>query len=360
MTNSKYRSKQPTREELVKVLSNYFSQRGSFLAQVIRADLQTHPLLTNLNGAATKESNGALPHQQKHHGKAIYQTNSRNTAYHNGTSTNTSNGSSDILAYQNRAVINKGNGQAHDSGSVTHQVIQPSQSSNSLLQHPLLKPPVPDQQDLDVEAILVELVVKQTGYPPESINLDLQLLDDLNLDSIKGGELIAAVAKKCGVAGQVDPTTLANATLKEIVETVRAAMTATGQVQEASSGATQSVVVNSASLAETSIPQLLLKIVAQRTGFPPESLSMDLHLLDDLNLDSIKTAELVAEVAKAVGVEAQVDSSNFANASLTEVAQTLQQLVPEQKIQPQQPSVPAQHSTPGIDSLIRFWGASKT
>ncbi|MGV2387672.1 MAG UNVERIFIED_CONTAM: hypothetical protein LVR29_03000 [Microcystis novacekii LVE1205-3] len=38
------------------------------------------------------------------------------------------------------------------------------------------------------------------------------------MDSIKGGELIADFAKQCSVAGKVDPTTLANASLQEILE----------------------------------------------------------------------------------------------------------------------------------------------
>ncbi len=37
-----------------------------------------------------------------------------------------------------------------------------------------------------------------------------------------------------------------------------------------------------------SIPEMLLELVAQRTGFPRDSLSMQRRLLDDLGLDSIK------------------------------------------------------------------------
>lgn len=73
-----------------------------------------------------------------------------------------------------------------------------------------------------------------------------------------------------------------------------------------------------------SIPDLLLKLVEQRTGFPQNTLSMNLRLLDDLNLDSIKAAEFVAEVAKHVGVQGQLDPSKFTNATLVEIADALQ------------------------------------
>lgn len=72
-----------------------------------------------------------------------------------------------------------------------------------------------------------------------------------------------------------------------------------------------------------SIPDLLLKLVEQRTGFPQNTLSMNLRLLDDLNLDSIKAAEFVAEVAKQVGVQGQLDPSKFTNATLVEIANAL-------------------------------------
>ncbi len=72
------------------------------------------------------------------------------------------------------------------------------------------------------------------------------------------------------------------------------------------------------------IPDLLMKLVEQRTGFPQNTLSMNLRLLDDLNLDSIKAAEFVAEVAKQVGVQGQIDPSKFANATLVEIADAVQ------------------------------------
>jgi enediyne polyketide synthase len=78
--------------------------------------------------------------------------------------------------------------------------------------------------------------------------------------------------------------------------------------------------------AETNIEEFLLELVEERTGFPKDTLSMDLHLLDDLNLDSIKAGEYVAEAARRLEIEKELDPSQFANATLGEIAQTLQQL----------------------------------
>ncbi len=255
-------------DELTKLLTNYFSQRGSFLAQIIRADLQSLPHLTKQIHQAQTNVNG----QAKHHVTNIEPTR------------------------------------------VPHPVVQQPQVTVS--SQPVI--------DIDVEAILVDLVVKQTGYPSESIGLNAKLLDDLNLDSIKAGELVGAAAKKFGVAGVLDPSTLANATLKEVAEVIRSAL------PEQPTNKTVTVTPRDSQIVEKpwDVSKLLLKLIEEQTGFPQNTLSMDLRLLDDLNLDSIKAAELVATAAKQVNVGGIVDPSTLANATLADVVAALEQVQP--------------------------------
>jgi acyl carrier protein len=69
--------------------------------------------------------------------------------------------------------------------------------------------------------MLLELAAKRTGFARDTINLEARLLDDLNLDSIKAAELVAAAAKQFGAAGKLDPSKLANATLAEVAAAIR-------------------------------------------------------------------------------------------------------------------------------------------
>jgi len=68
----------------------------------------------------------------------------------------------------------------------------------------------------------------------------------------------------------------------------------------------------------------LLELVAQRTGFPIESLSLEMNMLDDLHLDSIKTSELVTEVARHLGVEGSIDPMSFSQSTLGAIADALE------------------------------------
>jgi enediyne polyketide synthase len=65
--------------------------------------------------------------------------------------------------------------------------------------------------------------------------------------------------------------------------------------------------------------EALLALVSKITGFPVDSLSLDNRLLDDLNLDSIKAAELVAKATKLYNAAGVVDPTLFANSSLREI-----------------------------------------
>ncbi|NEO56352.1 MAG: SDR family NAD(P)-dependent oxidoreductase [Okeania sp. SIO3B5] len=273
-------------EELVKLLSAYFTERGSFLAQVIRADLKNLPHLTKPNQITAENA-----HQHHNISPAING---------NGVTTN--------HKYSNH-----------------HPVISVTSSAQKVT--PLPKPVSKFQaQTLDVESILIALIAEQTGYPADSISLDAKLLDDLNMDSIKASELIASATKTCNIAGIIDPSSIANASLQEIIQVIHSTMGGMTQT-------TPSIEHNSETLpqlspstqAERELTSLLLSLVEEQTGFPKNTLSLDLRLLDDLNLDSIKAAELIAIAAKKTGISGKIDLSTLANSTLGELVTALQQ-----------------------------------
>ena len=67
------------------------------------------------------------------------------------------------------------------------------------------------------------------------------------------------------------------------------------------------------------IQRLLKNLVHDRTGFPPETISFDYRLLDDLNLDSIKAGALIGSIAKSAGVAGKLNPAGLANAKLSEI-----------------------------------------
>jgi acyl transferase domain-containing protein len=97
-------------------------------------------------------------------------------------------------------------------------------------------PPTVEQvaaETVSIEARLISMVARSTGYPAESITADMRLLDHLNLDSIKAGELVAAAAKFAGVAGALDASAFANASLLDIANALREASVGTAEAAPA-------------------------------------------------------------------------------------------------------------------------------
>ncbi len=162
-----------------------------------------------------------------------------------------------------------------------------------------------DTQENKTTDVLFKLIEQMTGFPQSSLDLDLRLLDDLNLDSIKATELIADIREELGV-GMIDPAPLANATLQEIIETLDS----------------HTPVVENIDINSNQVKNTLYKHIEQMTGFPQSSLDLDLRLLDDLNLDSIKATELIADIREELGV-GMIDPAPLANATLQEIIDVL-------------------------------------
>lgn len=73
-----------------------------------------------------------------------------------------------------------------------------------------------------VQDILKELVEDRTGFPQNILFPDTHLINDLNLNSIKVGEIIAETADRTGIRDRIDPTALTNLTLEGISGTIQA------------------------------------------------------------------------------------------------------------------------------------------
>jgi len=75
-------------------------------------------------------------------------------------------------------------------------------------------------EDESVLQVAVKWISDRTGFPMEFITPDKKLRDDLNLDSIKAGELALMLSKKIGTDFPLDPGMVSNASIQYLVDTV--------------------------------------------------------------------------------------------------------------------------------------------
>ena len=168
-----------------------------------------------------------------------------------------------------------------------------------------------------VSQALLAVVAEKTGYPVESLSLGLSLDADLGVDSIKRVEILAALQEKLPGAPPVKPEHLGTLlTLQDVADFLAGptAATPTAVPKPAAPPVEEDVTRTMPisreqlllltmdqpsspkllSLSRGDIAQALLAVVAEKTGYPVESLSLGLSLDADLGVDSIKRVEILA------------------------------------------------------------------
>ncbi|MEI7733283.1 MAG: SDR family NAD(P)-dependent oxidoreductase, partial [Verrucomicrobiota bacterium] len=185
--------------------------------------------------------------------------------------------------------------------------------------------------------VLLKVVAEKTGYPVEMLNLDMGMDSDLGVDSIKRVEIMAAVRAQLPSAPEIKPEHLGTLqTLKQVVEFLTA-----GTKEIAAPTGTPAPVVPTSAVNFGTASEVLLKVVAEKTGYPVEMLNLDMGMDSDLGVDSIKRVEIMA------AVRAQLPSAPEIKPEHLGTLQTLKQVVEFLTARPEKSSLPVKESAPG-------------
>jgi len=173
----------------------------------------------------------------------------------------------------------------------------------------------PQDMPADTAATALELIAQATGFAVETLSLSMRLDEDLNLDSIKAGDVVARIAQRFDLGGAIDPSDFAQRPLAELVARIDA-LRATMKLPGTSIAPTHA--------GHEDAWQVLCRVIARMTGFGEDSLQPDMRLVDDLNLDSIKAGGAVAEVISQLGLGGRLDPTERIGARIGEIAEWLQ------------------------------------
>jgi acyl transferase domain-containing protein/NAD(P)-dependent dehydrogenase (short-subunit alcohol dehydrogenase family) len=142
-----------------------------------------------------------------------------------------------------------------------------------------------------MESTLLDVVAAKTGYPAEMLQLDMELDTDLGIDSIKRVEIFALLQEKLPDAPPVKAEHLGTLrTLRNVVEFLGESLPAPSE--RGAGGEGETVVSPATAPKSDEATSVFLDVVAQKTGYPPEMLQLDMELDTDLGIDSIKRVEI--------------------------------------------------------------------
>ena len=86
-----------------------------------------------------------------------------------------------------------------------------------------------DDSRRSLESFLIDFIVEQTGYPPESVDIDADLEADLGIDSIKKAQLFGELGEHFRIAAPMGNITLDDfPTLRHVLDFIHGASNPSG------------------------------------------------------------------------------------------------------------------------------------
>jgi len=241
-----------------------------------------------------------------------------------------------ILENQHQLLQNSGTQENYDYEPVINSEVVEVQESIPVTTQQAYAEPHPESSDNEPPAVeqtpdstisidmlseaLLLIVGEKTGYPPEMLELGMDLEADLGIDSIKRVEILGALEEKFPFLPPADTEVLAQTrTLLEIVDYMN---NEAGQNPEPAAAVAQDASpqpvasepeqlefevdeIQSDSPSENAhsleyLTEVLLEIVAEKTGYPVEMLESDMDMEADLGIDSIKRVEILGAMEERV------------------------------------------------------------
>ncbi len=101
---------------------------------------------------------------------------------------------------------------------------------------------------------------------------------------------------------------------------------------------------------DASALDMVVQLVSERAELPPSAVKNDSKLLSDLHLNSISVGQLVAEAARRLGLPRPVSPTDYADATVSEIAQALDELL---RADSATPTVETEMLPAGVDSWAR-------
>lgn len=168
-----------------------------------------------------------------------------------------------------------------------------------------------------VKERILALVAEKTGYPPDMLDLDLDLEADLGVDTVKQAEVFASVREAYGIIRDDSVKLRDFPTLAHVIRFVHdrrpdldvqpPVLSAPSVRGEKAAPTAFAPPLASASAANSRagddpVAERILELAVEKTGYPRDMLDLDLDLEADLGVDTVKQAEMFAAIREIYNI----------------------------------------------------------
>ena len=179
-------------------------------------------------------------------------------------------------------------------------------------------PSTPKPSKDPVKERVLSLVAEKTGYPPDMLDLDLDLEADLGVDTVKQAEMFAAIRELYNIPRDENRKLRDFPTLAHVIRFVHdkrpdlaiaplppVASEPKEKAKPPETVPSARTVVQAAApptAATEAVKDRILALVVEKTGYPREMLDLDLDLEADLGIDTVKQAEMFAAIREIYSI----------------------------------------------------------
>jgi enediyne polyketide synthase len=197
-----------------------------------------------------------------------------------------------------------------------HPLISDKKDAKVVPEIKIADTPAPESPPESVESIVLSNVEKITGFSADNLNLDMCLLSDLNLDSIKVGDLIIKISSDLATDCSFETLDFANASLRDIIE----------RFSETSK--TPQSIVSATNISDAF--EIVMAQASGMTGYPLETLDADALVAKDLNIGSEQLQKIIESSSSLLKVDLNLDLEPLKDRSLRQIASILNRMTKEQ------------------------------
>ena len=160
-------------------------------------------------------------------------------------------------------------------------------------------PEVPAMVD-EVQTAVLAIIAEKSGYPPDMLDMELDLEADLGIDTVKQAEMFAAIREAYDIPRDENVKLRDFPTLAHTVQFVYDKRPDLVPAAPAAAGAVESS--PAAGTVAKEVEQTVLQVVSDQTGYPVDMLDLELDLEADLGIDTVKQAETFAAIRAAYDI----------------------------------------------------------
>ena len=162
---------------------------------------------------------------------------------------------------------------------------------------------------VDITGNVLSVIATQTGYEITDLDLEYELEADLGIDTVKQAELFAELRESFNIPDEIQIEMTSAPTIQSLIDWFTTHSTSTTPISSEEVDTTSESRPTLSTSEGEGIPkytEVVLSTLAEQTGYEITDLDLEYELEADLGIDTVKQAELFAELRESFNIPDEI------------------------------------------------------